>query len=199
MKTHTFGDSHSVYGWNTVWGIDMHYLGSRLCYSIGNDASFTISNPEYDVQNGDIVIFVFGEIDVRTHIFKYVNETTTYQQVIDKIIHNYFETVKRVTDNFDKLHICVYNIVPPVRKEDSMDNMAFPFRGTNEERKGYALYFNQKLKEKCDESGCIFFDVYDKYTDESGYMNKSLGDGNIHIRDGKYIGEFLGNLKKTLT
>jgi hypothetical protein len=63
--------------------------------------------------------------------------------------------------------------------------------GTDEERKQYVLYFNEKVKEKCIEKGYIFFDIYNKYTDENGYLKKELSDGNVHIGNGIYINNFI--------
>jgi hypothetical protein len=63
--------------------------------------------------------------------------------------------------------------------------------GTDEERKRYALYFNEKLKEKCIEKEYVFFDIYNYYTDENGFLRKDLSDGNVHIRNGIYINIFI--------
>jgi hypothetical protein len=48
-----------------------------------------------------------------------------------------------------------------------------------------------KLKEKCFEYNYIFFDIYNKYTDKDGFLNKELSDGCVHISDGKYINDFI--------
>ena len=58
------------------------------------------------------------------------------------------------------------------------ENTEFPYLGTDEERKMYVLYFNEKLKEKCAEYGYVFFDVYDKYVDVEGFLDEELSDGN---------------------
>jgi hypothetical protein len=63
--------------------------------------------------------------------------------------------------------------------------------GDDEERKKYVLYFNSKLKEKCADNDFTFFDIYDKYTDEEGFLKRELSDGNVHIGDGTFIREFL--------
>jgi hypothetical protein len=63
--------------------------------------------------------------------------------------------------------------------------------GTDEERKQYVLYFNEKLKEKCIEKEYIFFDIYNNYIDENGYLRKDLSDGNVHIGNGIYISNFI--------
>ena len=62
---------------------------------------------------------------------------------------------------------------------------------SDEERKTYCLYFNNKIKEKCIENNYIFFDVYDKYTDNNGFLNKNLSDNGIHILNGVYLTTFI--------
>ena len=41
-------------------------------------------------------------------------------------------------------NICVYNFVPPIQKYNTAENPEYPYLGTDEERKHYALYFNLK-------------------------------------------------------
>lgn len=67
--------------------------------------------------------------------------------------------------------------------------------GTDEERKNYVLYFNKKLKEKCIEKEYIFFDIYDNYIDENGFLRKDLSDGIVHIGNGFYIWNFINQYK----
>jgi hypothetical protein len=57
------------------------------------------------------------------------------------------------------------------------------------------LYFNEKLREKCIEKEYTFFDVYDNYIDENGFLRKDLSDGNVHIRNGVYISNFISDKK----
>lgn len=44
-------------------------------------------------------------------------------------------------------NICVYNVVPPIQKYNTAENPEYPYLGTDEERKHYALYCNEKIKE----------------------------------------------------
>jgi len=75
----------------------------------------------------------------------------------------------------------VYNVVPPIQRYNTWENPEYPFLGTDEERKQYVLFFNQLLKEKCNEKGYLFVDIYHHYTDENGFLRKDLSDGNVHI------------------
>jgi len=70
-------------------------------------------------------------------------------------------------------------------------NTEYPILGTDLDRLKFAKYFNKKLKEACVKSNFIFFDIYDKYSDSDGFLIRELSDGRIHIKDSRYIKEFI--------
>lgn len=190
MTIHTIGDSHSYYGWN---GVINHHLGPILCYSFGKDILSRCDIRNFNIKNGDSIVFCFGEIDCRYHIHKHVSETNSFMNIIDNIVDNYFKAIELNINllNLSLKNICVYNVVPPVQKHMTGENEKYPFLGSDEERKIYTLYFNKKLKEKCNEYKYIYFDVYEKYIDENGYLRKDLSDGHVHILNGIYITNFI--------
>lgn len=189
MVIHTFGDSHSCYGWSGITNIQTHHLGPKLCFSIGRDG-INIKG-RYNVNNGDTVIFCFGEIDCRCHIHKHIKEGNNYKQIIDTIVNNYFTQIRKAVNMFNNIKTVIYNVVPTVEKHNTGENPSYPFLGTDNERKTYVLYFNEKLKQKCIEYNFVFFDVYNKYIDSNGFFNKSLSDGHVHIRDGIHLKKFV--------
>lgn len=199
MTIHTFGDSHTrtdnVAGWQYCGDVVSHWLGATLCYSFGRDKleRCDISKKEYNVKQGDTVVFSFGEIDCRCHIHKYITQDKTYQMIINEIIDNYEKAIKINIDNckVDLKNVCIYNVVPTVQKYNTFENPEYPYLGTDEERKNYVLYFNECLKEKCQKNNWIFIDIYKYYADNNGFLNKFLSDGNVHIRDGTYLKEFV--------
>ena len=186
-KIHTIGDSHSCFGWK---GIIQHHLGPTLCYSFGKEKLDRCDIRNFDIKDGDTIVFCLGEIDCRCHIHKHITDTITYQSIIDSIVDNYFEAIElNVTVSQLKLkNVCVYNVVPPNQTHDTIS-----YYPLDEERKKYVLYFNEKLKEKCIEKNYIFFDVYNSYIDENGFLKKDLSDGDIHIGNDKgiYISKFI--------
>ena len=193
MKIHTIGDSHSFNGWEK--DIVKHHIGPVLCYSFGKEKLSRCDISAFNIQDGDTVVFCFGEIDCRCHVGKHVSSTNTYTDIIDKLVFNYFEAIElNILKLRKKLkNICVYNIVPPIEKHNTLENPDYPYLGTDEERKQYTLYFNQCLKSKCIEKGYMFFDIYNKYTNSNGFLQKELSDGNVHISNGIYIKEFIDN------
>ena len=192
MSIHTIGDSHSFNGWS---GIINHHLGPVLCYSFGKEQLNICDIRNFNIKDGDTIVFCLGEIDCRCHIHKYITETKTYQDIIDYIIYNYFEAIDlNVYISQIKLkNVCVYNVIPPIQKLifNTCKNLEYSFLGTNEERKQYSLYFNKKIKEKCIEKEYIFFDIYNNYTNENGFLKKDFSDGSVHIRNGIYISNFI--------
>jgi lysophospholipase L1-like esterase len=194
MPIHTIGDSHSYFGWND--DIINHHLGPLLCYTFGRKCiskfkKFDIK--KFNIKDGDTIIFCLGEIDCRCHIHKHITDIITYQHIINDIVNRYFKTIQLNISilNIKLKNVCVYNIVPPIQRHNTIENNEFPYVGTDEERKQYVLYFNEKLKEKCIEYNYIFFDIYEKYVDENGFLNKKLSDDNVHINNGIHINNFI--------
>ncbi len=189
MSIHTTGDSHSNFSGLSI----QHHIGPVLCYSFGKDKLTRCNISDFKLNEGDSIVFCFGEIDCRCHIYKHVTSEVSYQSIIDSIVGNYFEAIKvNVSTLSVKLkNVCVYNVVPPVQRYNTVENPEYPYLGSDEERKEYVLYFNQKLGEKCAEYGYIFMDVYDKYVDENGFLSKGLSDGNVHIGNHLYVKDFI--------
>ena len=193
MSIHTFGDSHSSRGWSN--NIQTHEIGPLLCYSFGKEKLDRCDIRRYKICDGDTIIFCLGEIDCRCHIHKHITNKITYKDIINNTVDNYFEAIELnvTTSRLNLKNVCVYNVVPPIKKEGMWENQSFPFLGTDEERKMYVLYFNAKLKQKCSERGYVFFDVYEHYVDSDGFLIKEKSDGNVHIWDGVHIREFICN------
>lgn len=195
---HTFGDSHSLAGWNAVENTIVHGpTGPDLCYSFGRERLKRLDIAKYNIQEGDTVCFCFGEIDCRCHIYKYITAEKSYKDIIDPIVKNYFEAIHENVCRYKNLTVFVYNVVPPVRKDRIKENVNFPFRGSDDERKSFVTYFNEQLKIYCVKYGYIFIDIYKYYTDEGGFLIYKLSDGAVHISDGRFIKSFLDELKKS--
>jgi hypothetical protein len=190
MSIHTIGDSHSTHGWS---GVITHHLGPLLCYSFAKENLNRCDISKFSIKDGDTIIFCLGEIDCRCHIHKNITPGSSYRDIIDNIIDGYFEAIdiNVATSQLKLKNVCVYNVVPPVNKNNTIEHPHYPYLGSDDERKQYVLYFNEKVKEKCILKNYIFVDVYDKYTDPDGFLRKDLSDGNVHIGDGVHIRDFI--------
>ncbi len=191
ITVHTFGDSHAsgeYSHWNDIKISDINivcnYRGPKLMYSFGKLKKKLLNIKDFGVQENDIVIFCYGEIDCRNHVHKHINKYFSYVDVIDKLVINYFRAIKENVRQFDNIKVCVYNVVPPTRFIETNDD--YPFIGTNEERKTYTLYMNKKLKEYCKKLKYNFFDIYNFSCDKDGFLKKNISDGNVHLVNSNY-------------
>ena len=133
-----------------------------------------------------------GRLD-RCHVHKHVSEEKGYKQVINEIVSNYLEAIKLnvKVSNISFKNVCVYNVLPPVSKTNTKEDPSFPFLGSDEQRRDYVTYFNECVSSLCKEYGYVFFDVYNHYTDDNGFLNKELSDGSVHARDKSYVRNFI--------
>lgn len=196
MRFHTYGDSHASSehgGWGTIsikgLSFNTNWLGPKLMYSFSKDKKKVVR----DVDQNDIICFCFGEIDCRCHINKF---EPNWEETIDVLVKNYFETIKLNVGLHNPSLVYVYNVVPPIEREKPKNlglegKSILPSLGTDEDRKKYTIYMNSKLKEFCKINGYIFLDVYNKYIDKNGFLIDELSDNNCHIKNPIYIIEFL--------
>jgi len=183
------GDSHSYAGWENISIPDIKikslHLGPKLMYSFGQSKMKVIN--ENNSQNIDVIVFCFGEIDIRCHVPKYKNE---YKKVIENLVDNYLDTIKLNVKDLSNIKVCVYNIPPP-SKSFEVKNKKFPFVGSDQDRKIYALTINEKLKESCKKNKFVFIDIYSFYCDDEGFLNKQVSDGTVHIKEPKPLIDFI--------
>lgn len=189
MNILVIGDSHSYAGWENISipeiKIKSLHLGPKLMYSFGKSKMKVVN--DNNIKNIDVIVFCFGEIDVRCHIPKYKNE---YEKVIENLVDNYFESIKSNVNILSNIKVCVYNIPPP-SKSFEVKNKNFPFVGTDQERKIYTLTLNEKLRESCKKNKFVFIDIYSFYCDDEGFLNEKVSDGTVHIKEPKPLINFI--------
>jgi hypothetical protein len=181
---HTFGDSHgSRHGsWPQIRipNITINastFTPGKLMFSFGRDKVQVCAA----VADGDMVCFCYGETDCRMHVNKYKNN---WKANIENNVEAYFHNIEANIKN-KNVTTFVYNVVPTYEPLHAHKN------GTAEDILKYTLYMNEKIKEKCDEYGYVFFDVYDKYSDERGYLIPEYSDKICHIKNSIFLTEFL--------
>ena len=195
MILHTFGDSHAGhdwYNWNAVriegLEIKTNWRGGWTCAKFAMKGISIMDISEYGVKDGDMVLFSFGEVDCREHMHKHKED---YKEVIEFIVRKYFKSIQANVGRYNNLTTMVYCIPPIVRDSDIKHDFDLR-KGENSSAVIKCVrYFNDKLKEECERYGYIFFDIYDNYCDEYGYLKAIYGDGNVHIKDPVFIEEEL--------
>jgi hypothetical protein len=192
---HTFGDSHCGHmdgvNWRTIdigIPIETHWIGPKTCAGFGINKLEMLDISKYGVKDGDTVVFSFGEVDCRAHIHKNKNN---FGKIIDKITENYLYAIKQNVDQFNDLKVIVMSIPPVARRDELNDNPEFPTLGTDKDRQMYVEYMNDNIRRLCGKFNYLYMDVYFCYMDEGGFLDPKLSDGNVHIKDSKFMKEKL--------
>lgn len=148
-------------------------------HRISRDNLSFLHLPSHTVKEGDVAIFVFGEIDVRCHIGKQRDLShRSLEEIIDTLVMRYLETIKLNRQLYQDLTCIVYSIVPPT---DLNFNPEFPFYGSLEERVIITKQMNKRLSDWCHFYNISFLDIYDDYANDDGSLNTALSDGTVHI------------------
>ena len=194
---HIFGDSHANSNFYNIKYNNLfnHFTNSITLYRVGRDKLNFINFKNFNIKSNDIVIYQFGEVDCRCHIGKQVSLHRNLNDIINKLVNNYIESIIINLQNYNNIKIIICSIPPPMNRNYYENKYGpvtngFPFIGTNEERIIYTKLLNQKLNELCIINNFIFFDYYDYYNN-NGLLKIELSDDICHIKDNSKLLEEL--------
>lgn len=157
-----------------------HHLGSRTLFGFcKEEKNIGLFLSDLCVKQHDSCVFVLGEIDIRSHVFKYVNENKTYQSLIDELIENYCLKLNEIKKCLD-IDITVMGIIPPMNGPNYVSE-DYPIQGSLEQRVIATNYFNSQLHIKCIEKGFKYFEVNQFYCLTDGSLNIDFSDHFCHI------------------
>lgn len=177
---HVFGDSHS-FAFKNIEGCEVHYCQDVTMHRIGRDELSCLDLREFNVNDNDVVIFVFGEIDVRCHIGKQQDIMgRSLNEIIDTLVVKYVATIAKNNSFFKNLHCIIYTVVPPT--DAGGNNPQFPFYGKLEDRVVITRKLNARIEDECKKYNFSVLNIYNEYSDNNGILNLTYSDGHVHIR-----------------
>ena len=180
---HVFGDSHSL-EFSLIPNCEVHHLGPITMHRIGRDGLNFLNLTKYSITNEKVVIFAFGEIDVRCHIGKIRDKSgKSLDRLIETLVNKYIYTILLNKTLYKNITCIVYSVTPPT---DAEYNIQYPRYGTLADRINISKKLNAKLADVCSRWGIAFLDVYDHYANADGSLNGSLSDGGVHINSAYY-------------
>ena len=186
-----YGDSHACHCFRNL-KLDHNNLhkNSVTMFRIGRD-NMIINFNKNILQKGDIIILSYGEVDCRCNIQKQINLGINEDEIINKLVNNYFETIKNNTTNLN-IKIIIVGVIPPTKQYD-YDILhgpilhEFPFVGSDEDRVRFTDKVNKLLEELSISNNYIYFNPYSYYTREDGTLKHELSDSIVHIGDNSFF------------
>jgi hypothetical protein len=176
-KVYIIGDSHSL-EFTNFKNSAIHHIGPTTMHRIGRDGLSILDFRTFNVQENDVVVLTFGEIDVRCHIGKQRDGGRDLDEVIDTLLKNYFQTILINKSFYQNLTVLVYTVTPPT---DQRINPEFMIYGSIADRVHITKKLNQKLIKMASEYGIDAIDVFDQFADAEGKLVPELSDRCVHI------------------
>ncbi|GEM_PF-1797978 len=193
-RVYAIGDSHSAsFGGN---GIVALHVGPVTAYRVGRPdelrrlivgAAFGEWPPlrfhaglaRAVIRPGDVVLMVFGEIDVRVHFGPQWPGFGSPEELACFLAQRLAAETRALASRTG-LFGAVASVVPP---SDFLDpDPAFPTNGSIAERVEWTRLVNAELAAACRRFELPFIDTYADYADERGVLAARFSDGTVHIR-----------------
>jgi hypothetical protein len=200
---HIYGDSHGRISFS---GLDLshqnHSCNSITMFRIGRDQSIINFHPSH-LGADNILVFVYGEIDVRFHIGNQILHGRKEEEIIQQLVMAYFNTIKTVATSSYR-HIIITSIVPPLQQEEHESlygkiTHEYPFQLSDAHRVRFRERMNSLLQQYCQENHFIFFDPYEFYTRPDGTLKFEYSDTNVHIQENSHVLQLFKELIENLS
>jgi hypothetical protein len=149
-----------------------------------------------EVRQNDIVIFVFGEIDIRNHYAKQIEKGRNPKEVLEGLVNTYIETVLQNREKIANVKFGVQSINPPVDEKNLKESIKeYPIQGTIEQRIEATQQINALLKQRCQENNLLFIDTATYYQNDDSLFPRNgvnsecklyeldarIKDSNVHV------------------
>jgi len=199
------GDSHSASydNYNGNFWIQTNVGGTM--HRIGRDGLYEFSN--IALTANDILLVVVGEVDIRCHIYRQINENNRDEdEIINTLAKSFISRLKDIKLNTG-CNIIVRGVVPPLPNANHPDihsgnpadlTYTYPIRGHIKDRSRWRQMLNKKLETLCIENKLYFLPSPKWVEDNDGMLIDSFSDHKIHIANcDKEMNDELFNFIKT--
>jgi tetratricopeptide (TPR) repeat protein len=175
-----FGDSHADFCFSGIPRCRPMWLGPMTMHRVGRDGLAAVNAKAHGVQEGNVVVFIFGEIDIRAHVTEQRDRHgRDLQEVIATLCGKYVDAVLANRNQYRQLRAIVSSVPPPLVGKNNPD---IPFSTPIEERVAITRDVNQRLAASCAEHRLQFLDLYQYFVDPSGVMATGISDDVVHVR-----------------
>ena len=191
---YSIGDSHAEFSFRNIPEISRKATGALTLKRVGNaeDNELLKIIEKLNPQPNDMVIFCFGEIDIRCHVKPLLDHRSgiTLESLLTEWVDNYIHKIETLNMN-GALRI-ISSVVPPVKKDaPGIHHSSYPVMGSDEERVLYTQKINELFLKKCQEKNWLFLDICSKYKNEAGMLDVINPRDTMHITNTEKVRELL--------
>jgi len=178
------GDSHSRFWKIQGDNFKVFHLGPVLAYNLNSYGTQTQGREKIDyllkneIQKKSLLMFAFGEIDIRAHILKC--GVLQAKERLNKALENYMKFLDYIVN--EGYRIIVYGPIAS-QNDDLGSHPEFPRSGSEVERNYITLLFNQQLESFCKKRNLGFITLFYDMIDENLRTKNQFTYDGYHINN----------------
>lgn len=161
-----------------------HHAGGVTMHKAGRPGVLQTWARDYRVRDGDTVVWVVGEIDVRCHIMRqheYVGRDL--EEVIGTLVAGFVSAMVELQLAYPHLTQVAFAPIPPL-DNPGYQSEAFPVHGTIDERIACRSRLVAALSAACREHGFLFLDIGPLVATPRGDLAWAKSDRFCHLTHG---------------
>lgn len=189
-RMHIFGDSNALYSFTktSLWfpgqktfrfeeilvyedfavPLVINAFVGKTMHGISKDGFLNIK--EFGVEENEVVVFVFGCVDVYYHIATQRDDKNReLNEILDSLVDNYVRCIVKNRAQYDQQPTCIIVSVLPPHNE---------IPGSLEDKVDITIRLNEKLRQSCSKCGIEYLDIYHYYATEQGFLDPALSSGH---------------------
>jgi len=157
-------------------------IGPATAYNLENKISLLniVLNRTFYFKNS-LVLFCFGEVDIRAHLIKQSKlQNKDIDLLIKECVDRYISAIKKVKP-YRKIKKAVF---APIASWSDEKPYSGPSFGTNLERNNVTKKFNEYLEEQCNKKNFDFISIFNEMLNIDGTTNSKYLDDfgtGIHL------------------
>jgi len=181
---HVFGDSHASVFSNYKTFLT-YPVGSGTAYNLVNENSSTKAGKNIlkalkRIPKSETLIFIFGEIDCRIHVYKQYREKSKkikMENIIRRIIERYDSFIGSVKNEGHEN--IIVSSVPPTSIQKN--KYGYKYYAPQKTRIWITKEFNRQLKRYCQANKIAFLDMHTEFETKEGIAKEEFRLDTTHL------------------
>lgn len=183
-QLHLIGDSH-VWSYTFHHPFVIHHLGAATAYNLSNPKSGTGSLKKLQEllpkinRRRSMLIFEFGEIDCRLHIYNFYRQNQrriSLEQIISKTISRYLSVIEETRSL--GFRVAILSPTPTGVEENIYQKEFF---ANFKQRSLITSNFHEMLKREAQKMGIVYLDLYSIVSAKDGGIKKKFRQDEVHL------------------
>jgi hypothetical protein len=161
-----------------------HHAGGVTMHRAGRDGVLAEFARDYRVRDGDTVVWVFGEIDVRCHIVRqheFLGRDP--DEIVTTLVRNFVGRMVELRASYPRLSHVVFAPIPPLDNPDYQSDR-FPVHGSIAQRIAARQALVSQLRETCRPVGIPILDIASQFATVRGDLEWDKSDSFCHLAHG---------------